>query len=151
MKIERVKKPADEQTIDQITDLMLEQMMQISVDITRETLKKTVRQALSSESDCEFFISETSSGEIVGAAFLNIGIGLDKGGRYIWLNELYVRKDMRQQGIAKRLLLNLLHWAENEGFQGIELETGISDQATKQLYNSLGFYDIVSKRYGRTL
>lgn len=151
MNVKQICKPADEETIDSITDLMKEQMDQISIDMSRETLRNTVSKALEAESNSEFFVCETSGGELVGAAFLNVGIGLDKGGRYIWLNELYVRRDMRQQGIAKRILLHLLHWAENEGFQGIELETGTNDQATKQLYNSLGFYDIVSKRYGRTI
>ena len=151
MKVERVTKPAEDATIEQLTDLMSEQMDQISVGLPRETLKQTIETALQPESNSQFFIGRTSDHTIVGLAFLNIGIGLDKGGHYIWLNELYVRKDMRQQGVAKRILLHLLHWAENEGFKGIELETGMNDEATKRLYNSLGFYDIVSKRYGRIL
>ncbi|MCT8140446.1 GNAT family N-acetyltransferase [Anaerobacillus sp. CMMVII] len=85
---------------------------------------------------------------IIGLAFFNIGISLEKGGYYIWLNDLYVHKEYRQKGIAKKLLLHTMFWAEQNNLKGIELETGVNNIATKRLYNSFGFYDIVSKRYG---
>ncbi|CAM3828734.1 GNAT family N-acetyltransferase [Alkalicoccus chagannorensis] len=150
MRIYHVTKPADDTTIDALTTLMMEQMEQLSSPPMREELRATI--ALSLEDGCasEFFAAE-KKGEIVGCAFFNKGVGLDKGGYYLWLNELYVRKQDRKQGIARKLLLRVLQWAEAEGFKGIELETGMNNEATKRLYNSLGFYDIVSKRYGRTL
>ncbi|MCE7794908.1 GNAT family N-acetyltransferase [Salipaludibacillus sp. CUR1] len=150
MRIFKVEKPASIEQIKQITSLMMEQMNSLSINMTEESLLKTVEKALKADSGAEFFVAE-KEGKIVGGAFLNTGIGLDKGGAYVWLNDLYVRKDYRRQGIARKLLLKVLYWAELEEFKGIELETGINNAATKRLYNSLGFYDIVSKRYGRTL
>ncbi len=79
--------------------------------------------------------------------FLNVALSIKKGGYYIWLNDLYVHKEHRNQGIAKKVLLNVIYWAEQQDIKGIELETGINNEATKALYNSLSFYDIVSKRY----
>ncbi|MCD8511010.1 MAG: GNAT family N-acetyltransferase [Bacillus sp. (in: Bacteria)] len=150
MKVYKVEKNCDDKIRIDITKLMLEQMNALSEAVTEEELLKTIDLALHVHSGAEIFVAETN-GQIVGCAFLNSGIGLDKGGRYIWLNDLYVKKDFRRQGIAKKLLLKVLYWAEQEGFKGIELETGINNAATKKLYNSLGFYDIVSKRYGRQL
>ncbi|UTR15396.1 GNAT family N-acetyltransferase [Salipaludibacillus sp. LMS25] len=150
MRVYKVTKPANENVINDITTLMMEQMESLSVNVGKEALANTIATALKAHSGAEFFVAE-SDNLFVGAAFLNSGLGLDKGGAYIWLNDLYVKKDYRRQGIARKLLLNVLYWAEQHKFNGIELETGINNAATKKLYNSLGFYDIVSKRYGRTL
>jgi GNAT superfamily N-acetyltransferase len=146
----KVDKPANTEMIIAITKLMMEQMDSLSVDTTEETMLKTVEAGLSSQSSAEFFVAKNND-QLIGCAFLNKGIGLEKGGPYIWLNDLYVKKDFRRQGIAKTILLKVLYWAEKNEIKGIELETGINNVATKKLYNSLGFYDIVSKRYGRTL
>lgn len=150
MKIYKVEKPGTKEEITQIADLMMEQMEQLSDVPSIEKLQDTVTLALKQECASEFFIAE-KSGSVVGCAFLNKGVALDKGGYYIWLNDLYVRKAERKQGIARKILLRVLQWGENEGLKGIELETGMNNEATKRLYNSLGFYDIVSQRYGRTL
>ncbi|NJP37591.1 GNAT family N-acetyltransferase [Alkalicoccus luteus] len=150
MKIYHVQKPGTDDEISRIAALMMEQMEQLSDPPELENLEQTVRTALQQECASEFFVAVRKD-EFVGCAFLNKGVGLDKGGYYIWLNDLYVRKADRQQGIARKLLLRVLQWAEAENFKGIELETGMNNEATKRLYNSLGFYDIVSKRYGRTL
>ncbi|SDN18442.1 GNAT family N-acetyltransferase [Alkalicoccus daliensis] len=150
MKIYKVEKPGTKEEIANIAGLMMEQMEQLSNVPTPEKLEETIALALQEECASEFFVAERNN-EVIGCAFLNKGVALDKGGYYIWLNDLYVKKAERKQGIAKKLLLHVLQWAENEGLKGIELETGMNNEATKRLYNALGFYDIISKRYGRTL
>lgn len=143
----KVKKDPQTETLFAITNLAMEQIRQLSSTLSEDDILKTVDLALQPNSSAEIFVAEKND-EIVGYAFLNTGIALDKGGKYIWLNDLYVKKSERQQGIARKILLQVMFWAEQEGFKGIELETGINNIATKKLYNSLGFYDIVSKRYG---
>ncbi|PYZ99131.1 GNAT family N-acetyltransferase [Alteribacter lacisalsi] len=151
MNVYRVSKTAGPETRVAIMNLMMEQMNQLGDPVTEENLLKTIDLALTEKSGSEFFVAEKKEGGIVGCAFFNTGISLEKGGAYIWLNDLYVKKSERQKGIAKRLLLQVLYWAEQEEYTGIELETGINNAATKRLYNSLGFYDIISKRYSRSL
>ncbi|PYZ93546.1 GNAT family N-acetyltransferase [Salipaludibacillus keqinensis] len=150
MEVYKVEKPASTETVQAITELMMEQMNSLSGGTTEESLLHTVQLVLNPESQAEFFVAEENR-QLVGCAFLNKGIGLDKGGAYVWLNDLYVKKEFRRKGIARKILLKVLYWAEHHEFKGIELETGVNNAATKRLYNSLGFYDIVSKRYGRTL
>ncbi|MDG5789184.1 GNAT family N-acetyltransferase [Evansella sp. AB-P1] len=150
MKIYKVNKLNYGDVGYKIAKLMMEQMDALSENIREEELFETIELALTPSTGTEFFVAEKNE-EIIGCAFLNSGISLDKGGKYIWLNDLYVQKKHRRKGVAKNLLLKVLYWAEQEEFKGIELETGINNEATKKLYNSLGFYDIVSKRYGRHL
>ncbi|SFL53524.1 GNAT family N-acetyltransferase [Salibacterium qingdaonense] len=147
MNIYEIPKNAPESLREEVTDLLMEQMASIGRDNACELLKESIHLTLQEHSGAHIFVAE-SDGAVVGAAFFNLSISLEKGGYYIWLNDLYVHKEHRNQGIAKNLLLKIIYWAENQGIKGIELETGVSNAATKALYNSLGFYDVVSKRYG---
>lgn len=146
MKIYEVDKDCDQALRLKITALLMGQMEAIGREDAYDVLLNTINLALKEGSSAHIFVAEMDE-NIIGAAFLNIGISIKKGGYYIWLNDLYVHKEFRNQGIAKKLLLKIIYWAENKKIKGIELETGINNAATKALYNSLGFYEIISKRY----
>ncbi|WP_100404898.1 GNAT family N-acetyltransferase [Bacillus solitudinis] len=141
-----VKKDADEALLLRIADLLMGQMEPFAPGDLHNQVLKTINLAIKKDSQAFIYAAEKDD-QIVGAAFFNIGISIDKGGYYLWLNDLFVHKEHRNQGIAKKILLKIIYWAEQEDIKGIELETGINNEATKALYNSLGFYDIISKRY----
>lgn len=147
MKIYEVAKDSDQPLRNKIADLLMGQMESVGEKNAYELLLQAINLALQEGSSAHIIVAEKDD-TILGAAFFNIGISIAKGGHYLWLNDLYVHKEHRNQGIAKKILLNVIYWAENKEIKGIELETGINNEATKALYNSLGFYDIISKRYG---
>ncbi|RSL31009.1 GNAT family N-acetyltransferase [Salibacterium salarium] len=147
MNIYEIPQDASQDLREKVADLLMDQMASIGKDNAYELLMDSIDLALQEHSGAYIFVAE-SEGAILGAAFFNLGIALDQGGYYIWLNDLFVHKEHRNQGIAKKLLLKIIYWAENQNIKGIELETGVSNAATKALYNSLGFYDVISKRYG---
>ncbi|WEG15994.1 GNAT family N-acetyltransferase [Alkalihalophilus pseudofirmus] len=147
VKVYEIPKSADSETQQRIADLLMGQVDSMWAEDPYKQLLSSIHLTLQEGSKAHIFVAEKDD-TLVGAAFFNVGISMDKGGHYIWLNDLYVHKEHRNQGIAKKLLLKIIYWAENENIKGIELETGINNEATKALYNSLGFYDIVSKRYG---
>lgn len=147
MEIYKVSNDADSALRKKISDLLFLKMENIGSDDPLERIEHALDLTLQEGSSAHIFVAEEDN-RIVGIAFFNIGISVKKGGKYVWLNDLYVHPDYRNRGIAKKILLKLIHWAEGEGCKGIELETGINNAATKALYNSLGFYEIVSKRYG---
>lgn len=150
VKIYEVEKHATTEFKRRIADLFMGQMGTLGFENPDESLISAIELALKADSQAHIFVAEKED-VLVGAAFLNVSISIDTGGRYIWLNDLYVDKKHRNQGIAKKLLLHIIYWAEQMGIKGIELETGVNNEATKALYNSLGFYDIISKRYGSRL
>ncbi|MFC0557727.1 GNAT family N-acetyltransferase [Halalkalibacter alkalisediminis] len=147
VKVYEVDKDVDIQFKRRVANLFMGQLEPIGPANVYDQLMRTIDLALKQDSQAHIFVAEKQD-TLVGAAFFNVALSIDKGGHYIWLNDLYVHKEHRNQGIAKKLLLHVIYWAENEGIKGIELETGINNEATKSLYNSLGFYDIISKRYG---
>jgi GNAT superfamily N-acetyltransferase len=131
---------------NKVAKLLSQQITRSDDKATFDTLLNGIHLAVSGEYGANILIAEQND-EIVGLAFYNVGVNLNSGGPYIWLNELYVNEESRNQGIARKLLLHLIHWAETEGIKSIELETGINNSVTKHLYNSLGFQEIISKRY----
>ncbi|WP_078430311.1 GNAT family N-acetyltransferase [Alkalihalobacterium alkalinitrilicum] len=147
MKVYEVPKNADQALRIRLADLLMGQMESLGKEDAYDQLLNAINLALQEGSPAHIFVAELEDA-IIGAAFFNIGISMTKGGHYIWLNDLYVHKEYRNRGIAKKLLLKIIYWSENTSIKGIELETGINNEATKALYNSLGFYDIISKRYG---
>ncbi|MBM7631558.1 GNAT family N-acetyltransferase [Geomicrobium sediminis] len=147
MKIYALTEQHDQQIVQKATELLMGQMESIGGEHAYDNILTTLHEVKDPDSNAELFIAE-DQGIMVGAAFLNTMYSIRKGGRYVWLNDLYVREDQRNKGIAKKMLLAIIHWAEQHDYKGIELETGINNIATKRLYNSLGFYDVVSKRYG---
>ncbi|WP_337959648.1 GNAT family N-acetyltransferase [Anaerobacillus arseniciselenatis] len=147
MNVFLVENNASENLRENIADLMMGQMEQIGDSDSYTKLKVSIDLALEEGSTARIFAVEENE-RIIGLAFFNLALSLEKGGHYIWLNELYVHKEYRQKGIAKKLLLHIIFWAEQNDLKAIELETGVNNIATKKLYNSFGFYDIVSKRYG---
>jgi GNAT superfamily N-acetyltransferase len=149
MQIFEVKHDASRELKEKVARLF---MQQISVDDSEDSFKHAmdaIELTLSPHSSSRVIIAE-NNGEIYGLAFLNIGISLRLGGPYLWLNELFVHDELRNLGIGKKLLLYIIHLAENEGIRSIELETGVNNSVTKHIYNSLGFYEVVSNRYGFT-
>ncbi|MFS0787328.1 GNAT family N-acetyltransferase [Shouchella sp. 1P09AA] len=146
--IEIVELSADTtaETKRELTYLFEKQLHNIAGKKAMTQIEHILNEALLPQSQTYFFIARYE-GQAVAFAFFNTMTSFQKGGQYIWLNEIYVEEEYRNQGIAKKLLLRIIYWAETRNIKGIELETGLNNEATKSLYNSLGFYDVVSKRY----
>jgi GNAT superfamily N-acetyltransferase len=61
---------------------------------------------------------------------------------FAWCDDLYVKKDCRGQGIAKRLLEQVRRFAEQTGCSSVLLGVGEQEEPVKALYQSLGFIDM---------
>lgn len=146
MKVYLVPNHPETYIIDKIVELLMQQMTRHDTEEAHNLLLNGVNHALKEESPAHIIVAEEDA-NILGVAFFNVGVSLKMGGPYVWLNDLFVHNDYRNQGIAKKMLLHLIRWSEKEEIRGIELETGINNSVTKHLYNSLGFHEIISDRY----
>ncbi|WP_347550786.1 GNAT family N-acetyltransferase [Pseudalkalibacillus hwajinpoensis] len=149
MDVYQLSSQTNEEVIAKVSRLLMKQITRSEHDGSYDKIVRGIELALEEQSASRIVVAEADD-NFLGIAFFNIGVSLSSGGPYIWLNELFVDPDARNRGIGRKLLLHVIYWAENEGIKGIELETGINNAVTKHLYNSLGFHDIVSKRYGFT-
>lgn len=146
MKVFQVPVHTDQKMKEKIVDLLMLQMTRNDSSEAYRLLMDGINAALQENSGAQILVAEEND-TILGVAFFNTGISLKLGGSYVWLNDIFVHNDYRNRGIAKKLLLYLIRWAEKENMRAIELETGINNSVTKHLYNSLSFHNIVSDRY----
>ena len=58
------------------------------------------------------------------------------------IKRIFVRKENRQQGLAKLIMSKLEEWTKNEGYKFTMLETGKKQHEAINLYKNLG-YDVI--------
>lgn len=95
VKIYEVSKDASKEFRQRIANLFMGQMGTLGYENANELLMTAIELALDEHSQAHIFVAE-KDGDLVGAAFLNVMISIDIG-RYIWLNDLYVHKEHRNQ------------------------------------------------------
>jgi GNAT superfamily N-acetyltransferase len=89
-----------ETTKRELTSLFEKQLHAIAGKKALSQIEKILEEALHPDSHVYFFIARLE-GKAVAFAFFNTLTSFQKGGKYIWLNELYVEEAYRNQGIAK--------------------------------------------------
>ncbi|SDB85913.1 Acetyltransferase (GNAT) family protein [Acinetobacter boissieri] len=57
------------------------------------------------------------------------------------LNDLYVDKDHRRQGIAEHLMTKAIEWGQITQAKYLALETGLDNLAAQTLYKRMGFIE----------
>ncbi|MDW8215196.1 MAG: N-acetyltransferase [Roseiflexaceae bacterium] len=78
-------------------------------------------------------------GDIVGYIVGSLGLSIEAGGRFLLIDELYVRPAWRGRGLARALLASLLPYAHAHGCRAVELEVGWENDHARAWYERLGF------------
>ena len=89
-----------------------------------------------------YYIVALMDEEVVGYS------GLFFGGGYGQITNVAVRTDYRRQGVASRLLLQMLSHAVDIGMTALSLEVRASNESAQRLYERFGFRSVgVRKNY----
>ncbi|HUJ24948.1 MAG TPA: GNAT family N-acetyltransferase [Myxococcales bacterium] len=78
-----------------------------------------------------------AQGEPVGICLANWLVSAERGGRNLWVEELYVAPHARRRGVARALMAELRRL--NPDARGIELYVTEGHDPARALYRSLGF------------
>jgi len=122
---------------EQVFKLIKQQMDFIGSKKTIEDINVSLQNALSNRSARLVVCAEDES--IKGFAFFNLASGLESGGDYIWINELFVSPEYRRQGIAKALLEAIESFAKDNSVKYLALSTSTNNANARKLYQELGF------------
>ncbi len=106
---------------------------------TCNEINSVVEGVLKDSNGGVFFIASSRDQTPVGFAYGNISRGLESGGRYLWLNELYAADGHRRRGTALSLLEFIQDWARRTGCVYISLVTSPENKAAQELYMKAGF------------
>lgn len=75
----------------------------------------------------------------IGLCFFNICTGIQSGGKYIWINEIFVVKEHRKAGIAKEMIDVLEKFAAKNKCVYILAQRDIGNLLSAKLFESVGF------------
>ncbi|PKL11335.1 MAG: N-acetyltransferase [Spirochaetae bacterium HGW-Spirochaetae-8] len=119
--------------------LVQRQMLFIGYQPSIEEVRQVIRNAMKPTSLAVFFVAYDESGKAIGFAYGNVCCGLECGGDYFWLNELYVSEDHRKLGLGTALLDVVRDWAAKEGCVYMALVTHPRNKNAQALYVENGF------------
>lgn len=119
--------------------LVQRQMIFIGYQSSLEEVRQVVRNAMKSTSRAVFFVSYDENRKAIGFAYGNVCCGLECGGDYFWLNELYVHEDHRKTGLGTELLKYVRDWAAEEKCVYMALVTHPRNKNAQALYAANGF------------
>lgn len=126
--------------IDRITSLIRAQLASYGAQKEENAIQAALQNALKSDSRSVLFALEKQDTEI-GFAFCNICSGLESGGDYLWMNEIYIHKEHRKQGHGKELLSFIEKWSKEQNLKSLLCVTGTENLNAREFYKSSG-YDI---------
>ena len=132
--------------LDLILPLILDQFSEHSIQMDREKLKNSIRKVLAGD-QLGFFLTARTGPSLAGLAYVAFTWTLEHGGRSAWLEELYVKPELRKKGIGRKLLVTVLARAASLGCEAIDLEVDRNHSQAENLYRREGFTRLTRARW----
>jgi len=101
---------------------------------SEDHIKQALKNALRPENRAVLFIGYGLDDAPIAFAFGNSCSGLESGGNYYWLNELFVDQSFRRRGYGKKLLSFIEDWLISREINYIACVTGEINKAAQLLY-----------------
>ena len=125
-------------SFEEVVTLVQKQMSFIGYQQSRDEVASEIRNSMKESSRSAFFVAYEEDGLPIAFAYGNICCGLETGGDYFWLNELYVSKDCRSQGLGSELLEYVKNWSKKQGCVYLALVTHPKNPEAQAFYESQG-------------
>lgn len=120
-------------------DLMEKQMQAIGEKTSREQIDNALKNALQANKRAYALMLLTDDNQALGICFFNVCSGIQSGGDYIWLNEIFIDEPYREKGCATYFLNYLEDWAKQHNCVAISAVTWDENKASQSLFKSKGF------------
>lgn len=115
-------------------------------------MRGALRTLLADPAVGQAFVARGGRGDVVGYLVLLHGFSLEYGGRVGLVDELFVRDDLRGQGIGARLLDAAEAHGRRDGLAALQLEVGDANPRAYDLYRRRGYRDhdrhLMTRRLG---
>jgi GNAT superfamily N-acetyltransferase len=130
--------PAHPEDADAVVGLLVAQLEEHEIPLAPDLLVEAVRGALEDDGRALILVAREDD-RPVGLAYLSFQWTLERGGRVLWLEELYVLPELRGRGIGGQLLRATLDVARARRCRTVELEIEASHARAANLYARAGF------------
>ena len=139
--------PADK---DRITALFFADMVDLGLTPSQTELSRVTSMVFEDDrfrNNTVLRVARRDDGLIIGLVMAQPFLSIKFPGEALWIEELYVVPEYRRFGVGRRLVEDLLTWAESAGYRGVDLEAYRMNTAASILYRSLGFRRLARERY----
>ena len=103
------------------------------------TASREVLAAMVATSNTLVLLCQDDSGVGVGISYFNFGSGYSCGGRYLWINCIYIRSGFRQQGDGTRMLEAIEQEGRRRGITLMVCSRDRENAGSRQLLARAGF------------
>lgn len=133
--------------------LFYEDMCDLGVHTSREDMDRLAGEVIAAavvdgRPECLCRVARPGDkGEPCGVVLANVNWSLKFAGRSLWIEELYVTPAYRRHGIGRALVDQVLDYADEHEFNGIDLEAYQGNTPASILYRTLGFHRLGRERF----
>ena len=122
-----------------LIDIIKRQMDYIGSKTDREGIINALKNALCNDKRAVLFVSISSDNKYQSFVFANVASGLESGGDYLWINELYVDENYRRVNLATKMLGYVETWCLENRIKYISCCTGKANIKAQDMYKKNGF------------
>ena len=138
VKIIELKSSSSSGMFKDAVDLLFHQMKSIGDKKSRKHIIKALEISLTKNSGSHTFLA-LKGNEVIGLCFFNVCVGIQSGGKYIWINEIFVSQKHRNAGVAKALLDSVEKFAIKNKCVYILAQRDPGNLLSGKLFTSVGF------------
>lgn len=120
---------------------LLQQLFSIEQDFTPDTDKQTagLTQLLQAPERGCVMVAQSTSGQVIAMVSAQLVISTAQGSPSAWIEDMVVDQAWRSQGIGRRLLDAILHWARQHGATRAQLLVDMDNPPALAYYDHLGW------------
>ncbi len=133
---------------DAVIELFIEDLRYLRAPVgERGALREVFDGLLAEPRATVLVVRARETGEAVGVLVANELLSVKFAGRSLWIEELYVGKRWRRNGLGRLMVVELLERARDTGVRGIDLEAYQGNAPAALLYRALGFRRLGRERF----
>ncbi|MBN2794289.1 MAG: GNAT family N-acetyltransferase [Clostridia bacterium] len=133
-----IRKMEDIEHLSVLIDMIQKQMSHIGGQTDPVRIEEALKRGLSDQTRTVLFLL-TEKDQYQGFSFCNISTGLESGGDYLWMNELYVHEEHRRKSIGSQLVEHMERWCEENEIKNFLCMTSKENKEAQVFYEKKGF------------
>jgi len=133
-----LKKDDSEAMFEECALMLQSQMDHINIDNGKQRILTALAVGVENSQINKVFVIKNGETPI-GIISSNLGISIEKGGLYLWINEFHIKEDERRKGAGKTLFTYVVEWCKKNDIRGISLATSVDNGAAIKFYDNFDF------------